>query len=78
MGQKVNNKEKVYQGQFEYFYGSNSGYGSVRTHYTNIFSTCELCKINLDKVKVNFKVKSWCIKEYTLDSENKPTIVNPV
>jgi hypothetical protein len=64
--------DKVFQWYFDYFYGTNSGYGTVRTKSGNIFSTFELCKNNLDQNTVNYNVKESFILEYTIDSTNVP------
>ena len=75
MGQEIitSTVVKVYQGHFKYFY--SSGYMIIKEFYTNIYSTHKLCKINLDKIKINFQVMSWDIKEYIIDSDFKPLII---
>jgi hypothetical protein len=62
----------VYQGVIEHFIGSNSGYGSVRTKYGNIFSDRKLCVENIEKMCNSLNVKKWSVLEYTLDSEKEP------
>ena len=66
---------KIYQGYFEYFFGSGSGYGTVKTKYGNVFSTQDLCFKNLQDLIKSYEVKELFIIEYDLDSFSEPKIV---
>lgn len=65
-------KVVVYQGVVEHFIGSNSGYGTVRTKYGNVFSNKRLCIGNIQKMCSSLNVKTWSVLEYILDSEKEP------
>lgn len=68
---------KVYQVVFEYFFGCDSGYGTVRTQTGGIFSSIDLCLENF-KLEIESKhidVKSWIVNEFTLDKGKSKTIV---
>lgn len=67
--------QSVYQWHFEYFFGSNSGYGTVRSKYGNIFSNTDICYKNLEEVMKSYQVKKWSILEYELDNLSEPTVV---
>jgi hypothetical protein len=69
---------KIYQGYFEYFFGAGSGYGTVKTKYTNVFSTQDLCLENLQDLIKSYEVKEWLILEYDLDSDCTPNIIKKI
>ena len=52
---------KIYQGYFEYFFGTGSGYGTVKSKYGNVFSTQDLCLENLQDLIKLYEVKDWFI-----------------
>ena len=66
---------KVYQGCIDYFFGHTSGYGTVRTHFGNVFSTVELCVSDLEKTIQSYNIKDWYIYQYDLDKPTKPILV---
>jgi hypothetical protein len=66
---------KIYQGYFEYFFGTGSGYGTVKSKYGNVFSTQDLCLENLQDLIKSYEVKDWFIIEYDLDSFSEPKII---
>lgn len=63
---------KIYQG---YFFGTGSGYGTVKSKYGNVFSTQDLCLENLQDLIKSYEVKDWFIIEYDLDSFSEPKII---
>lgn len=66
---------KIYQGYFEYFFGTGSGYGTVKSKYGNVFSTQDLWLENLQDLIKSCEVKDWFIIEYDLDSFSEPKII---
>lgn len=65
----------VFQASIEYFIGSNSGYGTVRSNVSNIASTLEGLHKMIVKFSENHDVKAWCIYEYVVDSLETPRLV---
>lgn len=76
MGNEIKNidQPKIYQAYYEFFFGSNSGYGTVRIRYTNVFDNEKLCKENLYKITEQMSIKNKYMVVYTLNSENKPEV----
>lgn len=67
-------ENKVYQGVIEHFIGSNSGYGTVRTMYGNIFTNITNAIGNINNLKKDLVVKSSVILEYILDGSSPPVV----
>jgi hypothetical protein len=65
---------KVFQWKRDYFYGTGSGYGTLRTEYGyNIFSDIKSCEKNLGE-NPRSNIKECVILEYTLDMVENPII----
>lgn len=71
---------KVYQVVFEYFFGPQIGYGTVRTQIGGIFSSIDLCLKDFNlQLKSKYDVKSWIIYEHNLDHGGEfPLSMKPV
>jgi hypothetical protein len=65
----------IYQAYIEYFFGSRSGYGTVKSFYGSPFSSKEKCKNDLSRICTGYDIKSWSILQYTLDSGCLPITV---
>lgn len=71
---------KVYQVVFEYFFGCDSGYGTVRTQTGGVFSSIDLCleDFKFQTESKHIDVKSWIVKEFTLDKRTDSTGVHNI
>jgi hypothetical protein len=65
----------VYQCKIDYFFGTGSGYGTVKTLYGNIFSNIDFCKNNLKILLSKYDVNSWQILQYELNSDEPPVLI---